>query len=180
MTLAMFQGLWAAPTLNGPAILPSAKSPPRTRAPGRRVEGSPQALPRLLVSAPSQIALVTDCSSQSATHSPTFPTMSLTPQLETQAGLAPVFASEPVLPPTLQALESGVPATAICHSALVGSRLPELASARWAWNQVMLAAGATPATERAEMLVQSWPLGVQGIAPVIWLPPVGASQIDAS
>src|SRR3954470_24748773 len=147
MTLARFQGLWAAPTLNGPAILPSAKSPPRTRAPGRRVEGSPEALPRLLVSAPSQIALVTDCSSQSATHSPTFPTMSLTPQLETQAGLAPVFAVAPVL--TLQAVESGVPATAICHSALVGSRLPELASACWAWSQVMLAAGATSATERA-------------------------------
>src|SRR3954451_25347833 len=137
MTLAMFQGLWAAPTLNGPAILPSAKSQPRTRAPGRRVEGSPEALPRLLVSAPKplrQIALAIDCSSQSATHSPRFPTMSLAPQLETQAGLAPVFASEPVLPPTLQALESGVPATAICHSALVGSRLPELASACWAWN----------------------------------------------
>src|SRR4029453_1642191 len=30
------------------------------------------------------------------------------------------------------------------------------------------------------MLVQSWPLGLHGIAPVIWLPPTGASQIDAS
>jgi hypothetical protein len=49
----------------------------------------------------------------------------------------------------LQAVESGVSATAICHSALVGSRLPELASACWAWNQVMLRRGSTPATERA-------------------------------
>src|SRR3954453_1162615 len=151
-------GSLRALTANRPAPLLSSKSPPRTRAPERRVEGSPEALPRQVRSSPKPadgddcvvtVAHATACSSQSATHSPTFPTMSLTPQLETQAGLAPVFASEPVLPPTLQALESGVPATAICHSALVGSRLPELASACWAWNQVMLAAGATPATERA-------------------------------
>src|SRR4029453_2141392 len=30
------------------------------------------------------------------------------------------------------------------------------------------------------MLVQFWPLALQGIAPVTWAPPLGAFQIDAS
>jgi len=58
--------------------------------------------------------------------------MSLAPKLEMQPALAPVLATAPV--DTLQAVESGVPATACCHSALLGSRLPELASACWAWK----------------------------------------------
>ena len=38
---------------------------------------------------------------------------------------------------------SGVPVAPICHSALVGSRLPALAHASCAWNHVMFAAGIT-------------------------------------
>ena len=84
--------------------------------------------------------------------------MSLAPWLETQPGLAPVFATAPKF--TLQVVESGVPATACCHSAFEGSRLPELASACWAWNQVMCLEGITPATERAKISPsQSWRVG---------------------
>ena len=39
---------------------------------------------------------------------------------------------------------SGEPVTAICHSALLGSRLPALAQAMLAWYQVMYADGTTP------------------------------------
>ena len=89
--------------------------------PGLSVSYGRSAEPNVLVTQPSA------SSSQSPTHSQTLPTMSLAPKCETQPALAPVFWTAPVL--TLQASESGVPATAACHSALVGSRLPEFASA---------------------------------------------------
>ncbi|MGH6630333.1 MAG: hypothetical protein ACREB3_11440, partial [Burkholderiales bacterium] len=54
----------------------------------------------------------------------------------------PVALLQSVLP--LSGPGSGVPATAICHSALVGRRLPALAQACWAWNQVILLEGVTP------------------------------------
>src|SRR5262249_11196008 len=63
-------------------------------------------------------------SPQSATHSPTLPTMSKTPQLDLQLDREPVFTTSPVLP-TLQSVEplsvpgSGVPAAAPCHSRFV-------------------------------------------------------------
>src|SRR5919106_6541426 len=115
MATSESDGLLMPLTANGPALVPSSRSPPRSRAPGRRVEGSPEALPTQEwsppKSTPGQVAHATASSSQSATHSPRFPTMSLAPQLETQAALAPVFATEPVL--TLQSVESGVPAAAV-------------------------------------------------------------------
>ena len=39
---------------------------------------------------------------------------------------------------------SGVPATAACHSAFDGSRLPAFVHAACAWNHVMNADGITP------------------------------------
>ena len=44
---------------------------------------------------------------------------------------------------------SGVPATAICHSALVGSRLPTFAQACCAWNHVISDEGTRAGTEAA-------------------------------
>ena len=45
----------------------------------------------------------------------------------------------------------------------------------------MSALGATPFTERAKILpLQSWPLTLQGIAPVIWVPPLRLVQIESS
>src|SRR5262249_16210565 len=69
---------------------------------------------------------------QSATHSPTFPTMSKIPQRDWQLVRDPVVTTAPavmmlqsVLPLSVSA--AGVPAAAICHSALVSNRLPTLA-----------------------------------------------------
>ena len=79
--------------------------------------------------------------------------MSLAPQAETQFDRDPVatVAMEAVLQSCAPGLApgSGVPAAACCHSALVGRRLPELASACSAWNHVIKAEGLTPVTERA-------------------------------
>jgi hypothetical protein len=75
--------------------------------------------------------------------------MSNAPRAETQA------LREPVPTATLVALlqsvarlsgpGSGVPFAPTCHSALVGSRLPALAHASWAWNQVTFADGISEA-----------------------------------
>src|SRR5262245_48574707 len=84
----------------------------------------------------------------SATHSSTLPLASRTPRADTQALRAPVPTTSAM--PTLQSVVplsvpgSGVPFAPTCHSALVGSRLPELAHASCAWNQVMNCAGISP------------------------------------
>jgi predicted RecA/RadA family phage recombinase len=68
-------------------------------------------------------------STQSATHSWTFPTMSNTPQADLQLLREPVFTIPGEL--TAQSVVrlsvpgSGVPATASCHSWFVGRRLPD-------------------------------------------------------
>src|SRR5262245_37544495 len=67
------------------------------------------------------------------------------PRAETQALRAPVGVEPPlavsqsVLPSSGPG--SGVPSAPTCHSAFVGSRLPALAHASCAWNQVANADG---------------------------------------
>src|SRR6185503_11196133 len=83
---------------------------------------------------------------QSATHSWTLPTMSITPQFEVHAGDDPVGSGPgvfvlQVVTPSPARPGSGVPAAAICHSAFVSRRLPESAHACCAWNQEMNTAG---------------------------------------
>src|SRR4051794_9439107 len=118
---------------------------------------------------PPQPGQSVEAGTQSATHSQRVPTMSLAPQAERPLARAPVATGRDkefvVLQSCAPALlsGSGVPAAACCHSAFVGSRLPELASACLAWNQVMCDEGVTPATERAKILpLQSLPLTLQG------------------
>ena len=82
---------------------------------------------------------------RSADHSQRLPIISNAPALDMQAGILPVFARAP---PVLQ-VPVGVPAAAICHSAVVGSLFPTLAQATAAWYWEIRAAGATPATLRA-------------------------------
>src|SRR5919109_3985142 len=150
MSMSWSNGGAPAKTENGPASVPLPKLPPRSRVPGKLDEAASAPRPTQVRSEPKpggQFEQADACSSQSATHSERFPTMSLVAWLEMQPAFAPVLWTEPEN--TLQGAPSGVPATAICHSAFNGSRLPELASACWAWNQVTLARGATPATERA-------------------------------
>src|SRR5215813_4269259 len=74
-----------------------------------------------------------DRGSQSATHSCRFPTMSNAPRAETQLDREPVgVGSWPDWNVLLQSVVpssrpgSGVPVAAVCHSALVGSRLRAL------------------------------------------------------
>src|SRR6266508_1446592 len=119
---------WTRPwTANGPAPEPLGKPPPRSRAPGPwAVVEAPERHMRSSLKAP-QPGQAVEAGTQTATHSSRLPTMSLAPWFEMQPGLAPVLWTEAV--ETLQVVESGVPATACCHSALVGRRLPELASA---------------------------------------------------
>ena len=75
--------------------------------------------------------------------------MSNAPRDETQPLRDPVATGENVLL-VLQSVVplsgpgSGVPATAACHSALDGSRLPAFLHACCAWNHVMYADGVTP------------------------------------
>ena len=75
--------------------------------------------------------------------------MSKAPRDDTQLARDPVRATANVLA-VLQSVEplsgpgSGVPATAACHSALDGRRLPEFAHACCAWNHVMNPDGVTP------------------------------------
>ena len=69
------------------------------------------------------------------------------------------------LTPSPAAPGSGVPAAAACHSALVSRRLPWLAQAATAWNQVAKPDGVTPATLRAYILLvvaQVWPMLLHG------------------
>src|SRR5687767_8269540 len=123
-------------------------SPPRTTAPGPKpaVDAPERHIP-LLLKLP-QLVHPVDRGTQSATHSATFPTMSLAWKREMQPKLAPVFSNDPP-GPMLHRSAPGVPAAAACHSAFDGRRLPEFARACCAWNQVILARGGTPATERA-------------------------------
>jgi len=86
-----------------------------------------------------------EAGTQSATHSARLPTISKAPRAETQLLREPVrerpslAVLQSVVP--LSGPGSGVPFTPICHSAFVGSRLPELAQASCAWNQVMFDEG---------------------------------------
>jgi len=75
--------------------------------------------------------------------------MSKAPSADTQLLRNPVatvvntlFVLQSVAPSSGPA--SGVPATAACHSAFVGSRLRAFLHACYAWNQVMFADGSTP------------------------------------
>lgn len=73
--------------------------------------------------------------SKSAIHSHTLPTMSKAPQADRQADpLVPTFAPVKLHAPDVAV---GVPTAAICHSVVVGSRLPTLAQACAAWYKVM-------------------------------------------
>jgi hypothetical protein len=71
--------------------------------------------------------------------------MSKAPRAEMQAPREPVL--DTMLLALLQSVArlsgpgSGVPSAPACHSALVGSLLPELAHASCAWNHVMCADG---------------------------------------
>jgi hypothetical protein len=82
--------------------------------------------------------------------------MSNAPRADTQALRAPVLSTVNV-PPVLQSVlpssgpGSGVPLAPTCHSALVGSRFPELAQASCAWNQVMRDEGISDGRLTAKM-----------------------------
>jgi hypothetical protein len=96
-----------------------------------------------------QLPHTVDRGTQSATHSNRLPTMSKVTRDETQLLRDPVrtadivlFVLQSVVP--LSGPGSGVPATAACHSALDGSRLPAFVHAGCAWNHVMFADGVTP------------------------------------
>src|SRR6185369_12230758 len=134
-------------TASGPAIGPprEAQAPPRNSAPGLFwVVLAPERhmLSSLKLAHPGHIV---DCGTQSATHSARLPTMSKAPRAEVQLARVPVRDRTPlavlqsVVP--LSGPGSGVPFAPTCHSALVGSRLPALAHASCAWNQVMNAEG---------------------------------------
>src|SRR5262245_30954231 len=121
-------------TRSGPAPWLTTNEPPRTSAPGpRSVVLAPARHMSSSLNAP-QLEHTVESGTQSATHSSTLPTMSNAPRAETHALRAPVLSSVPS-DPELQSVVplsdpgSGVPFAAICHSALVGSRLPELAQA---------------------------------------------------
>ena len=95
-----------------------------------------------VVVCPSVVAKPMPAWIQSAVNSQRLPTMSRAPCRETHLAWAALPAVLTWLLPTLQlTASSGVPATAACHSALLHSRLPALAHACWAWNQVMYAEG---------------------------------------
>src|SRR6266705_2437844 len=101
-------GTSVARTAKTPANAPTPQPPPRTNAPGRLLKlavspvlpvfpgppkqlKSPPAIPVWLV----QSVQFTALSTQSATHSSTFPTMSKTPQLDLQFDRDPVFTGLP-------------------------------------------------------------------------------------
>src|SRR5258706_3804664 len=151
---------------NTPAPVLEVKSPPRSRAPNPVLRRS---APAKQLTSPSYIGETQSVESgtQSATHSKTLPTMSKAPQLETQLARAPVRSAPAELvlqsPSPGENPAFGVPAAAICHSALPSSRLPELAAACCAWNQVIYEDGVTPGTLKAKILsLQSFPLSPQG------------------
>src|SRR5216117_1342506 len=134
-------------TANGPAAAPSEKAPPRSSAPGALlVSLAPARHMRspLKLAQPGQSV---ESGVQSATHSARLPTISRAPRADAQRLRSPVSVAVPraVLQSAVPSSGpgSGVPFAPIYHSALLGSRLPELAHASCAWNQVIKAAGAT-------------------------------------
>src|SRR5215470_15215009 len=136
-------------TASGPASGPpiEVNAPPRTSAPGKfAVVLAPARHMKSLLKPPHPVQFV-EKGTHSATHSATLPTMSKAPLADTQSPRVPV--SDKSSPAVLQSVVpssgpgSGVPFAATCHSAFVGSRLPALAHASCAWNQVMYAEGRT-------------------------------------
>src|SRR5215468_2960254 len=135
-------------TVRGPAFVPRMKEPPRVSAPGLlSVALAPARHMPSLLKLP-QFGHIVERGTQSATHSSRFPTMSKAPRAERHALREPVSDTpsglavlQSVVP--LSGPGSGVPFAPTCHSALVGSRLPALAQASCAWNQVMNAEGST-------------------------------------
>src|SRR5262245_40400042 len=157
-------------TASGPACAKLPKSPPRSSAPGPpAVVLAPDKHMRSSL-APPHPGHAVEAGTQSATHSTTLPTMSKAPREDTHLGREPVGPTLPTRRSVLQSVVpfsdpcvSGVPVAPTCHSAFVGSRLPALAHASCAWNQVMLAAGVTLATLTAKMSpAQVWPSSVHG------------------
>src|SRR5215813_3028688 len=157
-------------TASGPALAPCRKLPPRSRAPGSPTVAAPARHWKSPVGLTSglQAPHTVDCGSHSATHSLRLPTISKAPRDEMQLRRDPVSAAAPVLA-VLQSVVplsgpgSGVSATATCHSAFDGSRLPEFRHACCAWNQVIDADGVTPARLTAKMSwAQFCPLSAHG------------------
>src|SRR5262249_33946706 len=110
----------------------------------------------------------TDCGTQSATHSNRLPTMSNAPRADTQALREPVGVGSNAFA-VLQSARpssgpgSGVPATATCHSAFVGSRLPAFVQACCAWNHVAQPDGRMPGKLTAKTSsTHDWPSSVHG------------------
>ena len=128
--------------LCGPVL--AAPVPSRTHR--ARVEALPvfaKPSPKALAIAPLVSVVPVASVSISAPHSHTLPIISRAPLVEVQAGSAPVFITAPL---RLQVVvPDGDPDAPICHSVVVGSRLPALAQACWAWYQVILVDGVTPA-----------------------------------
>src|SRR5262249_55299220 len=139
----------AASIASGPASGPEKNPPPRTSAPGNVELPVAPARPISSSLKPPQPGVLVGAGSQSATHSKRLPTMPKAPGAETPPLRAPVSVGKPTLGPVLQSVVplsgpgSGDPLAATCHSALVGSRLAELAHASNAWNQLMWADGIT-------------------------------------
>ena len=129
-----------------PALMPTLYGPPRTRAPGR--PDPPSHAPHAHAASLKENQLPQESMREGSSRRPT--PRGFRPIFHSAARHALAFARcSGRAGAELQAVESGVPATAICHSAFEGSRLPELASACWAWNHVMRRDGVTPATLRA-------------------------------
>src|SRR5262245_39555165 len=129
-------------TERGPLTAPPKKKPPRISAPGPPSLSLAPARHMRSSLKPPQSTQPVERGTQSAVHSATLPTMSKAPRADTQALREPVRVVVALLA-ALQVVAwssgpgSGVPFTPTCHSALVGSRLPELAHASCAWNHVM-------------------------------------------
>src|SRR6185503_5711366 len=134
-------------TASGPADVRLRKSPPRRSAPGPTAEVLAPKRHMKSSLKPPQVEHAVDSGTHSATHSSRFPTMSKAPRAAWQSLRAPVRLTDRALllqfVVPLSGPASGVPVTPSCHSALVGKRLPALAHASCAWNQVMFAAGTT-------------------------------------
>src|SRR5262245_64842954 len=132
---------------SGPASAPRRKLPPRSSAPGSPVVAAPARYWRSPVGLTPALHVPdseSDRGSQSATHSCRLPTMSNAPCADTQLAREPVgVGSWPDWNVVLQSVVpssdpgSGVPTTAACHSALVGSRLRALLHAVLAGNHVL-------------------------------------------
>jgi hypothetical protein len=137
---------------SGPAAEPLVKLPPRISTPGAPVVSRS---PFRHCSSPvdqapqGATAAGSESGTESATHSDRLPTMSKAPLDDTQASRDPVGTAVCVLAVLHVKMKSsgspgprsGVPATAACHSVLVGSLLREFLHACCAWNQVMCADG---------------------------------------